>query len=136
MINLLAISLCICLLWSYPVFSFAQSNQNNDNQTNNESAANKKETRKAIITSKPAPMYPLEVSDEEAIVYVRMIFRASGKVTDIHVRNVSPDALPDTIKQAFIRESLKVADQIKFKPAVKEGRPVSQYILMEYHFHP
>jgi hypothetical protein len=106
-----------------------------NNQTNSESSSTKKETRKAIITSKPEPKYPSEASGEKVIVYVRMIFRSTGKVTDIQASRVSPEDLPDRIKQAFIRESLKASDGIEFIPAVKEGRPVSQYVLVEY-FNP
>jgi TonB family protein len=93
---------------------------------------------KAIVKSKPEPNYPEEARKRriEATVVLRAIFRASGEVTDIKFAKVIPENLPDDVVQAFTNECIRVARQIKFEPAMKDGHPVSMYVQLEYNFRP
>ncbi|HEX8161211.1 MAG TPA: energy transducer TonB [Pyrinomonadaceae bacterium] len=60
-------------------------------------------------------------------VRLRMIFRSNGKVTDIEVLNSAPPEIR--------RASIAAAQKIEFKPALKDGQPVSQYVLIEHSYH-
>ena len=67
---------------------------------------------------------------------LRAIFTSSGKVTDITFDKAIPGNLPEELVKAFTEECVKAARKIKFKPAMKDGHPVSMYIQLEYYFHP
>jgi TonB family protein len=83
---------------------------------------------RARITSKPEPEFPSnwnQVGSSGKVVLLA-IFASDGQVKNIVVLQ-SPD---DRLSEA----SVKAASNIKFDPAVKDGRPVSQYVQIEYHF--
>jgi TonB family protein len=86
-------------------------------------------TQKARILSKPEPEYTEEASQNHVrgTVVVRAIFSSSGKVTNIRVTSGLPFGLTET--------AVAAAHKIKFKPAIKDGKPVSTYAQIEYHFH-
>jgi TonB family protein len=63
----------------------------------------------------------------EGIVVLKAVFSSNGKVTDIHVLQGLPFGLT--------KKAMEAARKIKFVPAMKDGRPVSQYIQIEYHFN-
>lgn len=97
--------------------------------TDNRRAFTKSEvTNQAVITSMPKPGYTEEAySDKvEGKVTLRMILSASGEVTDISVVKGLPSGLTE--------KAIAAARQIKFLPAQKDGRKVSQYITLEYPF--
>src|SRR5262245_43575685 len=58
-------------------------------------------------------------------VSLRFILRKSGKVTDIAVVKSSGCS--------YDREAIKAAKQLKFDPALKSGKPVSQLSTVEYN---
>jgi len=85
--------------------------------------------RKAIIVIKPIPEYTEEARNNqiEGIVTLQMVFASTGRVTTI--RTIS--GLKDGLTENAIRAALK----IYFLPALKNGKRVSQYIRVEYHFN-
>ncbi|HEX6184335.1 MAG TPA: TonB family protein [Pyrinomonadaceae bacterium] len=85
-------------------------------------------TRKAMITSKPEPGYTEEArkSFVEGVVRLRVVLAASGEVTEIGVVKGLPDGLTE--------KTIAAARRIKFTPAEKDGRKVSQYAVIDYHF--
>jgi TonB family protein len=87
-------------------------------------------TEKARILSKPAPEYTPMASGRNVggTVILRAVFGADAVVRNIRVFQ----SLPYGLTEAAIR----AARAIKFKPAIKDGRPVSQYIQIEYNFVP
>ena len=89
----------------------------------------KEVTVKARILSRPEPYYPQEAKDNQVsgTVVLRAVLRADGQVTDI--RAVS--GLPYGITE----RAINAAKQIRFTPAMKNGRAVSQYIQIEYNFN-
>ena len=94
--------------------------------------------RKAKIKAKPAPTYPEEgiMYDAEAVVRLRVILRASGEITDVTTVRVGlSKGAPKELADAFIREATGAAERIKFEPAHKDGRDVSQYVVLEYRFN-
>ncbi|HEY0546836.1 MAG TPA: TonB family protein [Pyrinomonadaceae bacterium] len=77
---------------------------------------------KAKILSKPYP----EGGGQQGTVLLQVVLRANGEVGDIHVLSASNDKLAELAVEA--------ARKIKFTPAMKDGRAVSQYIRVEYNF--
>lgn len=134
--------LAIMLLSHGRTVSFAQSDSNHNGQTNQENKAERKAvTRKVNIKSKPAPKYPKEAKEtweqqESAMVKLRMVLSATGQVSNIQVvKVVTSDRVSEKLKEVFIREAVKAASKIKFEPAEKDGRKVSQYVAIEYNFN-
>jgi len=86
--------------------------------------------KKPVVKSKPQPDYTREAQGHGTggVVVLRCVFAANGKVTNIHV----VVGLPDGLTQAAI----DAASRIKFKPALKDGKPVSMWIELQYNFHP
>ena len=109
--------------------------QANDKQPNVEGACaapiyeKKKEVAKpAVITSKPFPAYP-EKSYREGVsgsVLVSAVLCRSGEVTDIKVKRGLPHGVTEAVLESVRR--------IKFKPAEKDGQPVSYRVKLEYSF--
>ena len=78
--------------------------------------------QKARIISRDEPQYTDEARENKVAgtVVLRAVFSASGDVTNIRVVNGLPYGLTE--------KAVEAAREIKFSPAVKEGRAVSQYI--------
>ena len=86
-------------------------------------------SQKARVLSKPEPSYTEEArrTGVEGTVILRAIFSSDGEVKDLRVSQALPFGLTTAAIQA--------ARRIKFTPAMKDGRPVSMYIQLEYNFH-
>jgi TonB family protein len=85
--------------------------------------------RRARILSKPEPLMTEAAKRNKTVgtVVMRVIFAASGEVTSIRVVQGLPDGLSES--------AVVAARHIKFQPAMKDGRIVSQYIQLEYNFN-
>jgi TonB family protein len=85
--------------------------------------------KRAIITAKPEPDGSglLDYDAPSRVVRLRAILSASGDVTNITVVKGLPGGLTE--------RAVEAAKQIKFTPAQKDGRPVSQYVTLEYRFN-
>ena len=83
----------------------------------------------ARIKKKPEPVYTKEARKNqiEGTVILHCVFTASGQVTNIQVISWLPDGLTE--------HAIEAAQNIKFKPAMKDGHPVSMYMELQYHFH-
>ncbi|HEX8746693.1 MAG TPA: energy transducer TonB [Pyrinomonadaceae bacterium] len=86
-------------------------------------------TSKARILSRPEPQYTEEARRNQVTgtVILRAVFSAGGSVTNIKAVKGLPDGLTE--------KAIAAARQIKFVPAQKDGRNVSQYIQIEYNFN-
>ena len=119
--------------------SSAQTGPGNENRTGgDEVLAARQVAKKAKLKSRPAPDYPGEavMHSASAVVRLRVILRASGAVTDVSIMKVAlSKGAPTDLADAFIREAVEAARKIKFEPAVKDGKPVSQYVILEYAFN-
>jgi TonB family protein len=84
---------------------------------------------KARILSRPEPLYTEEARKNQVsgTVVLRAVFSASGQVTDIRVVSGLPHGLTE--------KAMEAARQIRFTPAMKDGRAVSQYTQIEYNFN-
>jgi TonB family protein len=85
--------------------------------------------QKARILSRPEPTYTEEARQNKVAgtIVLRMVFSASGQVTNITAVSALPYGLTE--------RALVAARQIKFAPAIKDGRAVSQYMQVEYNFN-
>jgi protein TonB len=86
-------------------------------------------SRKALITFKPEPGFTEEArkNNVTGVVRLRAILHASGGVQSISVVKGLPDGLTE--------KAIAAARQIRFTPAEKDGRAVSQYVVLEYNFN-
>jgi TonB family protein len=86
-------------------------------------------TQKAVVLFKPPPGYSTEARAHlvSGVVKLRMILAADGQVKHILVIRGLPDGLTE--------RAVAAARQIKFRPALREGKPVSQAITIEYSFN-
>ncbi|MBD0324918.1 MAG: TonB family protein [Pyrinomonadaceae bacterium] len=86
-------------------------------------------TQKARILSRPEPQYTEEARKNQVsgTVVLRAVFSSSGQVTGIRAVSGLPYGLTE--------KAIAAARQIRFQPAMKDGRPVSQYIQIEYNFN-
>jgi TonB family protein len=89
----------------------------------------KEVTRKAMVITKPEPTYTEEARQAEitGTVVLRGVFTSFGAVTNLRVMSGLPHGLTE--------KAVAAARQIKFIPAIKEGRLVSMYIQLEYNFN-
>jgi TonB family protein len=85
--------------------------------------------RKARVLSRPEPQYTEEAREDavEGTIVLRAVFSEDGLVKNIRVVSGLPDGLTE--------KAVEAARQIKFSPALKDGRAVSQYIQIEYNFN-
>ena len=86
-------------------------------------------TTKAQILTRPEPSYPEEArqANVEGTVVLRAVFAADGAVQNMLVLRALPYGLTE--------RAMAAARRIKFVPATKDGRPVSQFIQIEYNFN-
>jgi len=84
---------------------------------------------KVIISKKPEPKYTKEAraNNVEGTVVLKVVFSSTGKVTNIHTVTDLPFGLTE--------RAIEAARKIKFKPAIKDGHPVSMWIQLEYNFN-
>jgi TonB family protein len=84
--------------------------------------------RKARIISRAEPQYTeqAKADDVTGTVVLRAVFTANGEVTNIRAVSGLPGGLTE--------KAVEAARTIKFSPAMKDGRFVSQYIQIEYNF--
>jgi outer membrane biosynthesis protein TonB len=83
---------------------------------------------RAVITRRPQPRFPRDARGGRYVsvtVRLRVVLGADGEVRDALVMAGGPD---------FSEAGIEAAKGITFKPAVKDGRPVSQFAAVEYSF--
>jgi TonB family protein len=86
-------------------------------------------TQRALITFKPEPGFTEDArrNNVTGLVRLRAVLSASGEVSNVSVVKGLPDGLTE--------KAISAAKQIKFRPAQKDGRTVSQYVVLEYNFN-
>jgi protein TonB len=80
------------------------------------------------ITYKERPGYTQEARDNgvQGTVVLNVIFEADGTISRIRVVRGLPDGL--------VERAIEATRKIKFKPAIKDGQPVSVRGNLEYKF--
>jgi TonB family protein len=86
-------------------------------------------TRKAVITSKPEPGYTEDArkNNTTGVVQLRVLLGANGAVSSISPVSRLPNGLTE--------KAIEAARRIRFTPAQKDGRNVSQWIVLQYDFN-
>jgi TonB family protein len=86
-------------------------------------------TARANIISKPEPLFTVRARRNQTTgtVRLRIVLGADGTVGHIYPTRSLPDGLTEA--------SIAAARKIKFTPAMKDGRPVSQFVTIEYNFN-
>lgn len=84
---------------------------------------------RARITFKPEPGFTESARRQNLVgkVRLRAVLGSDGAVRHVFVVKGMPEGLTELCVAA--------AEKIKFKPALKGGRPVSQFIVLEYNFN-
>lgn len=108
--------------------SFASSVHQDDNQTKEKIYQPEEVDRGPRITRKSVPRYTEQArrNHTSGWVALRVVMKSSGEIGDIKVIKDLPDGLTE--------ECIRVAREMKFEPAMKDGNPVSQYTKVEYTF--
>jgi periplasmic protein TonB len=85
--------------------------------------------QKARVLSKPDPSYTEEARKNQisGVVVLRAVFSSAGEVTNIRAVSGLPNGLTE--------RAIAAARQIKFVPAMKDGRPVSMWMELQYNFN-
>jgi TonB family protein len=83
---------------------------------------------KAEITARPEPVYTREARrmGVQGIVILKVLLLADGKLDRVRVVRRLPFGLTEN--------AIRAACEVKFKPAVKAGKEVSQWVTLEYAF--
>lgn len=84
---------------------------------------------KPRLLSKPEPAYTEEARREQisGVVVLKVVFSATGEVTNIRVVAGLPHGLTE--------QAIASAKKIKFVPAMKNEKPVSMWMQLEYNFN-
>jgi protein TonB len=83
---------------------------------------------RAVITTKPKPGYTRDARriGVQGYVILKVVLSSNGKIERIRVVRGLPGGLTEN--------ALKASCKIEFKPALKAGQPVSQWLNVEYVF--
>ena len=83
---------------------------------------------KAEITAKPLPGYTREARrlGVQGVVVLKVLLLGDGKLDRVRVVRRLPWGLTEN--------AIRAACEVKFKPAMKAGQPVSQWVTLQYAF--
>ena len=83
---------------------------------------------KAQLTARPEPSYTREARKVgvEGLVVLKVLLLGNGKFDRVRVVRRLPYGLTEN--------AIFAACEIKFKPALKDGQPVSQWVTVQYPF--
>jgi len=86
-------------------------------------------TRKALLLYRPEPGYTESARQKNVsgTVRLRVLLRADGTAKVLRVVKGLPEGLTE--------KAIQAAEQVKFKPAERDGRPASSVITLEYNFN-
>lgn len=85
--------------------------------------------KKAVITFKPEPVFTEQARrfSVSGVIRLRAVLNKTGEVTNVSVIKGLPHGLTWS--------AVAAAKGIKFQPAQKDGRAVSQYVTLDYNFN-
>ena len=83
---------------------------------------------RAVITAKPKPSYTREARSRgvQGFVTLKVLLSARGKIARVRIVKGLPAGLTEN--------AIRAACKMEFKPAVKDGQPVAQWLTAEYVF--
>jgi len=85
--------------------------------------------QRARVLSKPEPQYTEDARKNQitGTVVLRVVFASSGEVVQIRAVHTLPFGLTE--------RAIAAARQIRFEPAMRDGRAVSVSMQLEYNFN-
>lgn len=100
----------------------------NADEVPNEVLSSKAVDRQAIFRAKPRPGYTLEARRhrKQGFVILKVALSATGTISRVRVLRGLPFGLTES--------AIKAACKLQFKPAIKDGQSVSQWVTAEYVF--
>jgi TonB family protein len=124
----LCLTLCLTLLVGFSVGQAQDRNNNQAEECPGPIYRSGEVTVRAKITHMDEPQYTEEARKNgvQGRVVLRAVLCATGKVTNIEVLKSLPYGLTE--------KAIKTMPMIKFRPAEKDGKEVSQYIMREFNF--
>ena len=83
---------------------------------------------RAVITAKPKPSYTKEARriGVQGFVTLKVLLSAQGKIARVRIVKGLPFGLSEN--------AIRAACKMEFKPAMKDGQPVAQWLTAEYVF--
>jgi TonB family protein len=86
-------------------------------------------TQRARVLAKPEPTYTEEArrAGVEGTVILRAVFASDGEVKDVFVVSA--------VGYGLTTRAVEAAYRIRFTPALKNDKPASQYVQLEYNFN-
>ena len=83
---------------------------------------------RVVITARPQPAYTREARRNgiQGVVVVKVLLSGDGKVSRVRVVK--------GLQAGLTESAIRAACKMKFKPASKDGEPVSQWVIAEYMF--
>ena len=89
----------------------------------------KEVSQAAVVTLKPEPLFTDTARKKKThgTVLLSAVFRSTGDVMVLNVLKRLPNGLTE--------QALDGASKIRFTPALLDGKPVSQIILLQYNFN-
>jgi len=100
-----------------------------ETDVNDETILSAKEVdARAVIIAKPKPSYTREArrNGVQGFVTLKLLLSATGKITRLRVVKGLPAGLTEN--------GMRAACKLEFKPALKDGHPVAQWLIAEYVF--
>lgn len=90
--------------------------------------SSKEADSRAEMTAKPKPAYTKEARriGVQGFVTLKVLLSANGKVSRVRVVK--------GLRAGLTENAIRAACKIEFKPAMKTGRPVAQWVTAEYVF--
>jgi TonB family protein len=98
-------------------------------QSNPSIFSGKDVARKVSVITKPEPRYTEEARKNQVTgtVVLRAVFSSSGAITNIHAVS--------GLENGLTERAIEAARQLRFIPAIKDGRFVSMWIELQYNFN-
>ncbi len=83
---------------------------------------------RVVITTKPQPSYTKEARRNgiQGFVALKVLLSGNGTVSRVRVLK--------GLQAGLTESAIRAACKMKFKPALKDGEPVSQWVIAEYMF--
>lgn len=90
--------------------------------------SSKETDSRVVITAKPQPSYSKEARRNgiQGFVVLKVLLSGNGRVTRVRVIK--------GLQAGLTENAIRAACKMKFKPALKDGAPVSQWVIAEYAF--
>ena len=90
--------------------------------------SSKETDSRVVITAKPQPSYTREARRNgiQGFVALKVLLSGNGTVSRVRVLK--------GLQAGLTESAIRAACKMKFKPALKDGQPVSQWVIAEYMF--